>query len=88
MDSTENNAHTRTGGSMMTLTPTDKFSTEQIFKSSGLSATYGIGVLMVIVNRYPVEGLYINDQTLDVSINSSSSKLLFYVTFRHQWSFK
>ena len=72
MDAWFNAARTRTGGSMVTLTPLDQFSNEQIFQISYLDSMYSIAVLVITVNQYPVEGLYINNQTLDVSIRSGS----------------
>ena len=68
MDAWFNAARTRTGGSMVTLTPLDQFSNEQIFQTSYLDSMYSIAVLVITVNQYPVEGLSINNQTLDVSI--------------------
>ena len=70
MSSMEDHAHTRTSGSMVTLTPVERFSSEQIFQTSFMNSTYGIAVLVITVNTYPVEGLYINNQTLDVSIDN------------------
>ena len=72
MDAWFNAARTRTGGSMVTLTPLDQFSNEQIFQTSYLDSMYSIAVLVITVNQYPVEGLYINNQTLDVSIRTGS----------------
>ena len=72
MNSLESRAHTRTSGSMVTLTPIDRFSNEQIFQTPYIDSTYGIAVLVITVNIYPVVGLYINNQTLDVSINNQT----------------
>ena len=49
------------------LTPTAQFSTDQIFPTPSMGIM-GIADLVIIVNRYPVEGLYINDKPQDVSI--------------------
>ena len=80
MDSTDDNAHTRTGGSMMTLTPIDKFSNEQTFQTPYLDLSYGIAVLVVTVNKYPVQGLYINNHTLDVSITNQTLNVIITAT--------
>ena len=48
------------------LTPTNHFTTDQVFTPPWMD-TRGIADLVIIVNMYPVEGLYINNNTLDVS---------------------
>ena len=51
MDSVDDAAHRRTGGSMVTITPIDNLS-----------------VLVITVDKYLVEGIYINEDNLDVSM--------------------
>ena len=65
MDSVDDAAHTRTGGSMVTLTPIDNISKEQIFQTSYSDFVYTIAVLVITVDKYPVEGIYINEDNLD-----------------------
>ena len=48
------------------LTPTNLFTTDQVFRTPWID-TRGIADLVIIVNTYPVEGLYINNRSLDVS---------------------
>ena len=66
MDSPSGDAHTKTGGSMVMLTPTSQFTTDQVFMTPWMDDN-GIADLVIIVNKYPIEGLYINDKILDVS---------------------
>ena len=66
MDTPIGDAHTNSGGSMVMLTPTSQFTTDQVFMTPYMSIQ-GIADLVIIVNTYPVEGLYINDKPLDVS---------------------
>ena len=66
-DTADDQAHTRTGGSMVTLTPIDRFSQEQIFQTPYMHSR-GISAVVIIVNKFPVNGLFMNNQTLDVRI--------------------
>ena len=60
------NAHTRIGGSMAMLTPTDRFATDQVFRTPYIQ-DQAIADLIIIANMYPVQSLYMNDKILDVS---------------------
>ena len=71
MDTPSGDAHTKIGGSMVMLTPTSQFTTDQVFTTPWLDDTRGIADLVIIVNTYPVEGLYINDKKIDVSSPTS-----------------
>ena len=51
---------------MVMLTPTSQFTTDQVFMTPFMGST-GIADLVILVNTYPVEGLYIYDKSLDVS---------------------
>ena len=51
---------------MVMLTPTSQFTNDQVFMTPWMGSV-GIADLVIIVNTYPVEGLYINDKPLDVS---------------------
>ena len=53
---------------MIMLTPNDQFTDRQVFKTPDIDNHY-IADLVIIASTYPVEGLYINDQKLDVSNN-------------------
>ena len=66
MDTKTGSASTRIGGSMVMLTPANKFTTDQVFTTPWMEDR-GVAELVIIVNKYPVEGLYINDKSLDVS---------------------
>ena len=66
-DTADNQAHTRTGGSMVTLTPIDRFSQDEIFQTPYMHYR-GISVVVITVNKFPVNGLFMNNQTLDVRI--------------------
>ena len=66
---------------MMTLTPVSQFANEQIFQTPYFHSS-GIAVLVVTVKTYPVEGLYVNNQTLDVSIIRGLSLCLKSLFFR------
>ena len=89
MDSTANAVHTRTGGPMVTLTPVDHFSNEQIFHTPYMSISYDalIAVLVVTVNNYPVEGLYINNQSLDVSMTTGFNLFTNHCTYIDIYSY-
>ena len=65
MDTPTGDAHTYTGGSMVTLIPTSQFTTDKMLTTPWMD-TYGIADLVIIVNKYPVEGLYIDEKKLDV----------------------
>ena len=66
MDTPSGDAHTNSGGSMVVLTPTSQFTTDQVFMTPWMEDR-GIADLVILVNTYPVEGLYINDKSLNVS---------------------
>ena len=66
MDTMYEDSHTFIGGSMVMLTPTSQFTTDEVFTPPWMDFN-GIADLVIIVNTHPVEGLYINDNTLDVS---------------------
>ena len=74
MDTPSGDAHTKIGGSLVMLTPTSQFTTDQLFTTPWMDGN-GIADLVIIVNTYPVEGLYINDETLDVSTTLVSQLL-------------
>ena len=66
MDTPSGDSHTNTAGTMIMLTPTDKFTTGQVFKTPDIGP-FHIVDLIIITIKYPVEDLYINDKKLDVS---------------------
>ena len=53
---------------MIMLTPTHLFTRDEIFRTPYMNSN-GIADLIIITNTHPVEGLYLDDLTLDVSIN-------------------
>ena len=59
---------------MVMLTPTSQFTTDQVFMTPWMDVD-GIADLVIIVNTYPVEGLYINDKSLNVSTTLISQLL-------------
>ena len=52
---------------MVMLTPISQFTADQVFMAPWMDDTRVIADLVIIVNTYPVEGLYMNDKSLDVS---------------------
>ena len=80
MDTPSGDAHTKIGGSMVMLTPTSQFTTDQVFMTPWMDVD-GIADLVIIVNTYPIKGLYINDKTLDVSTTLVLQLRFFIVHF-------